>query len=160
VKILVLCVGKLKDEAERTIVARYVERFGPLAAGLGFPALTIAELPESRAVSAGERKAAEAAELRRRIPDGSRILALDGRGRDLSSEAFAARLASWRDDGARGAALLIGGPDGLHESLTAAADLVLSLGRLTLPHGLARCVLAEQLYRAVTILARHPYHRA
>lgn len=159
-KFALLCVGRLKDDPERAIVARYAERFAQIGPGLGLSALSITELAESRAASAKERKAAEAAELRRRLPEGARAVALDERGRDFTSEAFAERLAAWRDEGVRHAALVIGGPDGLDASLTASADVVLALGRLTLPHGLARCVVVEQLYRAATILARHPYHRA
>jgi 23S rRNA (pseudouridine1915-N3)-methyltransferase len=88
------------------------------------------------------------------------IVALDERGRDFNSQDFARWLGTRQDAGARHAAFLIGGPDGHGAEVLAAAALQLCLGRLTLPHGLARAVLAEQLYRAATILAGHPYHRA
>jgi 23S rRNA (pseudouridine1915-N3)-methyltransferase len=95
-------------------------------------------------------KAAAAAEVR---------VVLDATGRALSSEAFARFLAESRDGGAKEMAFLIGGPDGHGPAVLDAATLKLSLGPMTLPHGLARIVLAEQLYRASTILAGHPYHR-
>jgi 23S rRNA (pseudouridine1915-N3)-methyltransferase len=159
VKLGLCCVGKLKEEAERAIVRRYLERFAQIGAGLGFTWTGVAELMESRAASAGARKTAEAAELMRRVPPDSRIIALDERGRTFSSEEFAETLRRWQAEGVRSAVLLIGGPDGLDPTLVENAALSLSLGRMTLPHGLARAVLAEQLYRAATIIARHPYHR-
>jgi 23S rRNA (pseudouridine1915-N3)-methyltransferase len=92
--------------------------------------------------------------------DADCIVALDVRGKALTSEAFARALAEVRDGGAKTMAILIGGPDGLAPAVLQAARLKVSLGAITLPHGLARIVLAEQLYRAATILAGHPYHRA
>jgi 23S rRNA (pseudouridine1915-N3)-methyltransferase len=159
VRLAIVCVGKLKEDAERAIVARYLERFAQIGPGLGLSAAAVTELMESRAASAGARKSAEASELRRRWAEGARLVALDERGKSMTSEDFAETLRRWQDDGARDAAFLIGGPDGLDPALVRDADLALSLGRLTMPHGLARAVLAEQLYRAATILARHPYHR-
>ena len=159
-KLGLFCVGKLKDDAERAIVARYLERFGQIGAGLGFTWTGVTELIESRAGSAEARKSAEAAELRRRLPAEGRIIALDERGRSLTSEEFADILRRWQDEAVRAASLVIGGPDGLDPALVKDAHLALSLGRMTLPHGLARAVIAEQIYRAATILARHPYHRS
>jgi 23S rRNA (pseudouridine1915-N3)-methyltransferase len=160
VRLALLCVGKLKEEAERQIVARYLERFRQTGAPLGLAAPEVIELSESRAPAAKERKAAEAAELRKRMAAGACVLALDERGATLASQDFARKLVGWRDEGVRNLAVVIGGPDGLDPDFVASAQAVLSLGRLTLPHGLARAVLAEQLYRAATILAGHPYHRA
>jgi 23S rRNA (pseudouridine1915-N3)-methyltransferase len=103
---------------------------------------------------------AEAATLLAKIPGSHKLVCLDPGGQPMHSEAFAALLAKYRDDGADGVAFAIGGAEGLaKEALTKAAK-VLSLGPMTLPHGLVRVVLAEQLYRATTILAGHPYHRA
>ena len=93
------------------------------------------------------------------LPPGCLRLALDERGRSFDSAGFARQLARWRESG-RDLAFLIGGPDGLSEALKASAVMLLSLSPLTLPHGLARVVLAEQLYRAHTLLTGHPYHRA
>jgi len=158
-KIDLLCIGRLKDEPERLIVARYLERFQQFAAPLGFAPPVMTELTESRAKSPKERKTAEAAELRKKLKDGARIIALDERGQAVTSAEFATLLAGWRDDGVRHLNIVIGGPDGLDAEFARAAALTLSLGRMTLPHGLARAVFAEQLYRAASILAGHPYHR-
>ena len=159
-KLVLICIGKLKDEAERAIVARYLERFDQVGAALGLSCSGPAEIMESRAASAHARKTAEAAEIRKRIPADARNIALDEKGRAFSSEEFAHLLRRWQDEGVRNTAFVIGGPDGLDRTLLSEAELSLSLGRLTMPHGLARAVLAEQLYRAATILTRHPYHRA
>jgi 23S rRNA (pseudouridine1915-N3)-methyltransferase len=160
VKLSILCVGKLKDEAERAIVARYMERLGPMGGPVGLSSAGVAEIMESRAATAPARKAAEAAELRKRLGPDAKIVALDEHGRALSSEELADILRRWNDEGERNAAFVIGGPDGLDPAFVKAADLALSLGRITLPHGLARAVLAEQLYRVATLIAGHPYHRA
>lgn len=159
-KLSLLCVGKLKEDAERAIVARYLERFGQIGPGLGLACAGVTEIPESRAASADARKAAEAAEIRKRVPPEARLILLDEKGKLLASDDFAGLLRRWQEEGVRNAVLVVGGPDGLDKALLAEAALCLSLGRLTMPHGLARAVLAEQLYRAATILARHPYHRA
>jgi 23S rRNA (pseudouridine1915-N3)-methyltransferase len=95
----------------------------------------------------------------KRVRETDFIVALDERGKALGSEAFAKLLAAKRDTGTKAAGILIGGPDGLSDAVRAAAHFSLSLTALTLPHGLARIVLAEQLYRAATILSGHPYHR-
>jgi 23S rRNA (pseudouridine1915-N3)-methyltransferase len=94
------------------------------------------------------------------VPKGAVKVALDSQGVALSSEALADRLRAWRDGGASDLAFLIGGAGGLDPAVREAADLVLSLGPMTWPHILVRALLAEQLYRAQTILAGHPYHRA
>jgi 23S rRNA (pseudouridine1915-N3)-methyltransferase len=158
-KLHVLCVGRLKEEAERAIVERYLQRFQQSGAPLGLGGVALTELIESKARSGPERKAAEAAELRRKIPDGAMVIALDERGKTLGSAEFAQAIGDWRDSGVRHLCLIIGGPDGLAPDLAAQAALTLSFGRMTLPHGLVRAVLAEQLYRAASILAGHPYHR-
>ena len=105
------------------------------------------------------RKEAEAALLLAAVPAGTVLVALDERGHDPTSEQLALRLATWRDAGRRSATFLIGGPDGLADRALNAADWRLAFGRLTWPHRLVRPMLAEQLYRATTILAGHPYHR-
>ena len=91
--------------------------------------------------------------------DGARIVALAERGETIGSRALAERLGRWRDDGAREARFLIGAADGLDEAERSRADMRLGFGALTWPHMLVRAMLAEQLYRATTILAGHPYHR-
>lgn len=93
-------------------------------------------------------------------PPHSRTVLLDERGKQLSSEEFAAILGKWRDEGVREARFMIGAADGHGEAARASADLQLAFGPMTWPHLLARALLAEQLYRATSILAGHPYHRS
>ncbi len=104
--------------------------------------------------------AAEGAQLARAVPAGAVLCVLDERGEELTSPAFASRMADWRDGGRQDAAFVIGGADGVDPALRARADLVLSFGRMVWPHLLVRVMLAEQLYRATTILAGSPYHRS
>jgi 23S rRNA (pseudouridine1915-N3)-methyltransferase len=159
-RLIVAAVGRLKEGPERALLERYQERLGPLAKRLGLGPVAWHETGESRAGNAAKRREDEGAALLRLAREADFIIALDERGKALGSAAFARLLAEKRDGGAKAAALLIGGPDGLGEAVRAAAHLQLSLGPMTLPHGLARIVLAEQLYRAATILSGHPYHRA
>jgi 23S rRNA (pseudouridine1915-N3)-methyltransferase len=102
----------------------------------------------------------EGAGLERLTREAGVVIALDERGKALTSEAFARLIARTRDDGVKTAAILIGGPDGLAPAVREAAQMKVSFGAITLPHGLGRIELAEQLYRAATILTGHPYHRA
>ena len=97
--------------------------------------------------------------LMAQVPAGYKVVALDERGEEPSSRAFAKKIARWRDEGAPGIAFLIGGADGHTDTLRGKADWLLSFGHMTLPHFLARVVLSEQIYRAKTILDGHPYHR-
>lgn len=117
------------------------------------------EVQPRGAVRPERRKEAEAAALLAAVPADAVLVALDGRGEDATSERLAARLGGWRDEGRRCAAFLVGGPDGLADPLLARAAWRLAFGRQTWPHRLIRPMLAEQLYRATTILAGHPYHR-
>ena len=158
-RLIVAAVGRLKD-AERELCERYSKRFDAAGRSLGLGPLTISELSESRAASADARKADEAARLMKAAGAADVRVVLDEGGKALSSEAFARWIAQRRDGGAKGLAFLIGGPDGHGAAALDGAALKLSLGPMTLPHGLARAVLIEQLYRAATILSGHPYHRA
>ncbi len=101
----------------------------------------------------------EAARIEAALPGSARRVVLDERGRDIDTPGLARRLAAWREE-ARPVAILVGGPDGLDPALKATADETLRLSSLTLPHPLVRVLLAEQLYRAWSINAGHPYHRA
>jgi 23S rRNA (pseudouridine1915-N3)-methyltransferase len=118
----------------------------------------VSELIESRAGSASARKTEEAKAIAAQAAEGV-LVALDERGKTLGSEDFAKRLLRWRDDGKPAVSFVIGGADGLDPALAARADLALSFSPLTWPHQLVRIMLAEQLYRATTILSGHPYHR-
>jgi len=158
-RVSVVAVGRLKDSAERGLADRYIDRFDRVGRSIGLGPVDEVEIAESRAPKAVARRDEEAAAVLARVPERARTVALDACGKQLTSEEFAALIARWRDEGMPSVAFLIGGPDG-HGAAVAGVDLTLSLGRMTLPHGLARVVLAEQLYRAATILAGHPYHRA
>jgi 23S rRNA (pseudouridine1915-N3)-methyltransferase len=159
-RLLIAAVGKLKQGRERELYAHYLARAEALGRSLSFTPLASLELPESKAASAEARCAAEADALLAKIPPAYTLISLDPAGKMLSSKAFAAALDKYRHGGAGGLAFLIGGADGLGPAARDKADFLLSLGPMTLPHGLARIVLAEQVYRAMTILAGHPYHRA
>ncbi len=158
-RVSVISVGRLKDSAERGLADRYIDRFDRLGRSIGLGPVDEVEIAESRAHKAAARREEEAAALFVRVAERARTVALDAGGKQLASEEFAALIARWRDEGVPSFAFLVGGPDGHGEAVMGAADLTLSLGRMTLPHGLARIVLVEQLYRAATILAGHPYHR-
>ncbi len=158
-RLIVAAVGRLKD-AERELCERYAKRFDASGRTLGLGPLSISELNESRAASAELRKADEAARLLKAAAAATARVVLDESGKTLSSDAFAKWLAQTRDGGCKGLAFLIGGPDGHGGDAVQGAALKLSLGAMTLPHGIARAVLIEQLYRATTILSGHPYHRA
>jgi 23S rRNA (pseudouridine1915-N3)-methyltransferase len=159
-RLIIAAVGRLKDGPERALLERYRDRFADLGKRLGLSPVVWHEFPESRAATAIKRCAEEGAALLKLARDADIIIALDERGKAFTSQAFAQLLGKIRDDGAGTLAILVGGPDGLSPEVRQAAQIKLSLGAMTLPHGLARIVLAEQLYRASTILAGHPYHRA
>ncbi|TVQ37071.1 MAG: 23S rRNA (pseudouridine(1915)-N(3))-methyltransferase RlmH [Geminicoccaceae bacterium] len=151
-RIVVLSVGRWKRGPERALFDHYAARC-PWR-------LELVELAVKGKVAPGELPGAEAKLLRAALPAGLPTLALDERGEQLDSAGFAALLGAWRDQARGGVVCLIGGADGLDGSLRQTADRTLSFGRLTWPHLLVRALLAEQLYRASTILAGHPYHRA
>ena len=133
-RLAVIAVGRLKD--------------GP----------DLVELPEGRGRRPDERKREEAEAILGRLQPGL-VIALDERGRSLGSEAFAQRLAAARDSGTAHASFVIGGADGLSETIRERAELTLAFGALTLPHQIVRALVLEQVYRAMTIVSGHPYHR-
>lgn len=151
-----LCaVGRLRAGPERDLVDDYLQRLDRTGKPLGLGPVAEHEVEDKK----GGGMATEATLLARAIPDGAALCILDERGRTLSSPEFAQTLAVWRDSGRQDAAFVIGGADGLDPSLRARADLSISFGRMVWPHMLVRVMLAEQLYRAATILAGSPYHR-
>lgn len=158
-RLVIAAIGRLKADGERELVARYAERIDGLGRAHALAPLTIIEIAESRAKSAPERKAEEAAALLKAAGERAFIVALDERGKSMTSRAFAELLRRERDAGTSTLAFAIGGPDGHGDALLGHAQSKLSLSAMTLPHALARAMLAEQIYRAVTILAGHPYHR-
>ncbi len=151
-----LCaVGRLRAGPERDLVDDYLARTDRTGRPLGLGPVTEHEVEDRR----GGGMAAEAALLSRAVPDGAALCVLDERGKMLSSPEFAQVLAQWRDAGRQDAAFVIGGADGVDPAFRARADLMISFGRMVWPHMLIRVMLAEQLYRATTILAGSPYHR-
>lgn len=159
-RLLIAAVGRLKSGAEADLVADYILRARRLGKGLGFGEVSVVEVEAPKGLDGEVRKSRESDLLLQAAPDGARLIALDEKGDLVSSEDLAKLLARWRDEGAAAAALFIGGADGLTEGLKAKADRRIAFGRATFPHLLVRAMVAEQTYRAMTILAGHPYHRA
>ena len=158
-RIGLFAVGRLKAGPEKDLAARYLERLAKAGPAIGIEFSRTVEVAESRASNAQTRKREEAAMLDKALTEGSVLILLDERGKALDSEAFAALIGQYRDQGKRDLMVAIGGADGLDPDLYQKADAVLCLGKLTWPHQLVRILIAEQLYRAVTILSGHPYHR-
>jgi 23S rRNA (pseudouridine1915-N3)-methyltransferase len=150
-RLSVIAVGRLKSGPHAALAQHYAER-------LTLP-LTQREVEEKRKLPPAELMEREAALLLAAVPAGATIIALDSRGKALSSEALAERLAQWQAQGVGDLAFLIGGAEGLSPQVRQKAQLVLSLGPMTWPHLLVRGMLLEQLYRAQQIMAGHPYHR-
>ncbi len=158
-RISLFAVGRLKTGPEKDLASRYIDRFAKAGPAVGLELARVVEINESRASNAETRKKEEGAILEKSLPEGSILVLLDERGKTLGSEAFADMLGRHRDGGKRDMMIAIGGADGLDPDLRARADLVLNLGSMTWPHQIVRILIAEQLYRAVTILSGHPYHR-
>ena len=153
-RLAVIAVGRLKDGPERELCERYRERAVALGRTIGLSGPDLVELPEGR----GRRPDEEAEAILGRLQPGL-VIALDERGRSLGSETFAQRLAAARDSGTAHASFVIGGADGLSETIRERAELTLAFGALTLPHQIVRALVLEQVYRAMTIVSGHPYHR-
>ncbi len=152
-----LCaVGRLRSGPERELIADYVQRFDRTGRALSLGPFSEHEVEDKKNAGMG----AEAELLARAVPAGAVLVTLDERGKLISSPEFAAQLARWRDGGRQDVAFVIGGADGIDPSLRARADFSISFGAMVWPHMLVRVMLAEQLYRAATILSGGPYHRA
>ncbi len=149
-KLLIAAVGKARPSPEQQLQADYLKRL-PWK-------ITTKEI-EDKSEPAQKRKAREGQLLLAACKGYGRFVALDESGKNLSSQEFADTLAAWQRQGESSFAFVIGGADGLDKTLTDAAHLVWSLGRVTWPHMLVRALLAEQLYRAHTLMSGHPYHR-
>jgi 23S rRNA (pseudouridine1915-N3)-methyltransferase len=159
-KIGVIAVGRLKSGPERELADRYAERFAQSGKALGLTGPALIDLSESPARSSAERKTQEAQAILAAVDPDALVIALDERGKTLSSDAFATKISQWRDAGRKNVIFVIGGADGLGESIRTRAQETISFGQMTMPHQLVRVILLEQLYRAATILAGHPYHRS
>lgn len=156
-RVTVAAVGRLRGGPEGGLVDDYAVRIRGAGRAVGVTAFDLLEVEAPKGLSGVARQEHERALLSEATTKARRV-ALDERGENLTSAEFAGRLARWRDDGAPHVAFLIGGADGHHPAL--AADARLAFGRATFPHMLVRVMLVEQIYRAVTILSGHPYHRA
>jgi 23S rRNA (pseudouridine1915-N3)-methyltransferase len=151
-----LCVvGRLKAGPERALIDDYLMRFDRTGRALGLGPAIVVEVEDRK----GGGMAAERALLARAVPNGALLAVMDERGMQMTSPEFATVLAGWRDGGRHDVAFVIGGADGIAPELRARADFALSFGAMVWPHMLARVMLAEQLYRAATILSGGPYHR-
>jgi 23S rRNA (pseudouridine1915-N3)-methyltransferase len=158
-RLLILAVGHMRGTPEGQLCEDFVERAHKLGRTLGFSAVTVEEVAVSRQRVAAARMKDEAERLAARVPEGAHLVMLDARGKGMTSEDFAEMLGSLRDVGTRNLAFVIGGPDGLAPLPGKKAGRSLAFGPQTWPHLLARALLAEQVYRTITILAGHPYHR-
>lgn len=155
-KVHIVAMGRLRGGPEGDLISDYLTRFDRTGRGLSLGPAQVIEVDDRK----GGGMTAEAVLLRRAIPAGATLVVMDERGRVEPSSRFAYRLAGWRDAGARDLAFVIGGADGIDPSLRAEADFALSFGAMVWPHMLVRVMLAEQLYRAASILSGGPYHRA
>jgi 23S rRNA (pseudouridine1915-N3)-methyltransferase len=159
-RLIVISVGRLKQGPERELAERYRDRFQELGRKLGFRGLEIHEISESRARDIPTRISEEAAAITALIPEKSLLVALDEHGSNIDSAGFARYLGLWRDESVANNVFVIGGADGLSPELRRKAKLTVAFGTATWPHQMVRVMLLEQIYRAATILAGHPYHRA
>lgn len=155
-RVHICAVGRLRAGPEHALIDDYRTRFDRTGRAHGLGPVKVHEVEDKK----GGGMAAEAPLLERCIPHGAVMIVLDERGKLLTSPEFAKNLAGWRDTGRSYAAFVIGGADGIAPDMRQKADFRLSFGRMVWPHMLARVMLAEQLYRASSILAGTPYHRA
>ena len=155
-RVHIVAVGRLRAGPERDLLDDYLTRFDRTGRALALGPAQVIEVEDKK----GGGMAAEAALLSKPIPSGALICVMDERGKVMTSPAFADQLGGWRDQGRQDVAFVIGGADGLDPSLRGQADAALSFGKMVWPHMLVRVMLSEQLYRAASILAGSPYHRA
>ena len=159
-RIVLAVVGRLKQGPERDLAERYRKRAVDAGRTAGLNSFDIVEIKESRAGDAARRMLEESIAIANVIPERAVTVILDERGESMNSASFAGRLQGWRTQDAPAVAFVIGAADGLAPGLREKADLAIAFGAATWPHQLVRIMLLEQLYRAVTILAGHPYHRS
>jgi 23S rRNA (pseudouridine1915-N3)-methyltransferase len=158
-RVLVLAVGRMKSGAEAELAERYRKRAAQAGRPLGLREIEIIEIKESRAAETAKRRIEESIALANLIPDRAVMVLLDEKGQSLGSAEFGQKIGAWRDGGAADLVFVVGGPDGVAPSLREKAVLTLAFGPATWPHQLVRVMLLEQIYRAITILSGHPYHR-
>jgi 23S rRNA (pseudouridine1915-N3)-methyltransferase len=159
-RVIIIAVGRLKQGPERELAESYRKRAQATGRALGMREVEIVEIRESRAPEAERRRVEEAIAIANVIPARATIVVLDERGEILDSAALAASLQQWRAEDRPAVCFIIGGADGLADSLRDRATRRLAFGTATWPHQLVRIMVLEQVYRAATMLAGHPYHRA
>jgi 23S rRNA (pseudouridine1915-N3)-methyltransferase len=159
-RVVVAAVGRLKQGPERELAERYRKRAAQAGRSAGLSAVDVIEIKESRAADTARRMVEESIAIANVIPEHAVTVILDARGESISSAAFAGRLQEWRQQNKPAVVFIIGAADGLAPGLREKASLAIAFGTATWPHQLVRVMLLEQLYRAVTILSDHPYHRA
>ena len=158
-RVVVAAVGRLKQGAERELAAAYRKRVETIRRSLGLRQIEVIEIRESRAREAERRRTEESIAIANILPDGGVVIVFDQAGENIGSPGLAALLKKCREENRAALCFVIGGADGITESLRGRARHVLAFGAATWPHQLVRIMLLEQLYRAGTILAGHPYHR-
>ena len=156
----ILAVGNARGTSEAPLCEEFVGRAQNMGRRMGFPAVVCEEIAVSKDRDVRKRMADEAERLANRVPEGAHIILLDARGKGMTSEDFAELLGAMRDAGTKDLAFVIGGPDGLAPLPGKKSSRSLAFGPQTWPHMMVRAMLSEQIYRALTILAGHPYHRA
>ncbi len=159
-EISIIAVGKMKNGPERELFSRYSDRAVKSGRQLGLTGFSVLELAESQKKTASERKTQEANAIRNALPKGAIFVVLDENGKSLGSKDFSNYISKWRDEAVSHLYFIIGGADGLEYSLIKQANFSLGFSAMTWPHQLVRIMLAEQLYRTITILRSHPYHRS
>jgi 23S rRNA (pseudouridine1915-N3)-methyltransferase len=159
-RILIAAVGRQKQGHERELAAAYRKRAETAGRAFGLREIEIVGIRESRANDAERRRVEESIAIANVIPDSAIVVLLDERGDNLDSAALAATLRRWREEDRAAVCFVIGGADGVAQNLRDRAKLKLAFGTATWPHQLVRVMLLEQLYRAGTIIAGHPYHRS
>ena len=157
--VTIAAVGKLKKGPERELVNRYCDRIAKNGRSIGISALKNIEINESRATRSQLRKLEEAQSLQEKLPNNCTTVVFDERGKNPGSREFAEIINYNLNSGSQSIAFIIGGPDGLDPEFRQKASKVVSFGSLTIPHQIVRILVAEQIYRATTILSNHPYHR-
>ena len=159
-RLQVVGIGRLKAGPEKTLAEEYQTRLEGLGRKAGITKLTVTDFAESQSQTASQRQNEEAKLLASALAPKAFTLVLDERGKSMTSEAFSTLLQRHLDQGTQDLAFLIGGPDGHSPETRKTAGQLLSLGEMTWPHRLVRVMLLEQIYRAVTIVVNHPYHRS
>jgi 23S rRNA (pseudouridine1915-N3)-methyltransferase len=159
-RLWIYAIGHMRGTPEGELCEDFCDRARKMGRNMGFAAVSLEELSVSKHRDADTRMKDEAERLSARLPEGAHIVLLDARGKGMTSEDFAEMLGALRDAGTKHLTFVIGGPDGLGTLPKIRAGRSLAFGPQTWPHLLVRAMLAEQVYRALTILAGHPYHRA